>query len=88
MKQIYNRQKTTGALAKKMLYWLLCAQQQLHTGEVAQVLSIDQELAFTGGTISTEEILDWCCNLVKYDEEQRVIRFTHLSGERNFSLSG
>ena len=84
MKQIYNRQKTTGVLAKKVLYWILCAQQQLHTDELVHILSTDQDITFTKGTIRTEEILDWCCNLVKYDDEQQVIRFTHLSGEELF----
>jgi len=86
MKQIYKRQKTTGELARKMLYWLLCAQQQLQTEELVHILSNDQDLNLTKDTITTEEILDWCCNLIKYDAEQKVIRFTHLSGELQFLL--
>jgi ankyrin repeat protein len=75
--QIHNGGRWSTPLAMKALKWLLCAQQPLYSGEFINALAIDLECP--NSTITVEDLLSICCNLVKYDAELDVFRFIHLS---------
>jgi len=64
-------------LAKKALKWLLCAQQPLHSDEFLKAISADLDIS--NAKITVKNLLDICCNLVKYDSELDVVHFIHLS---------
>jgi hypothetical protein len=75
--QIHKGAPLSMPLAKKALRWLLCAQQALRSDEFLKALSAD--LNTSNVTITVENLLNICCNLVKYDSELDVVRFIHLS---------
>jgi ankyrin repeat protein len=75
--QIHNGAPVSMPLAKKALKWLLCAQQPLSSNEFLKALSAD--LGVSNAKITVENLLNICCNLVKYDSELDVVRFIHLS---------
>jgi hypothetical protein len=75
--QIHKGAPLSMLLAKKALRWLLCAQQALRSDEFLKALSAD--LNISNMTITVENLLNICCNLVKYDSELDVVRFIHLS---------
>jgi Ankyrin repeats (3 copies) len=75
--QIHKGAPLSMLLAKKALRWLLCAQQALRSAEFLKALSAD--LNILNVTITVENLLNICCNLVKYDSELDVVRFIHLS---------
>jgi hypothetical protein len=67
-------------LAKNALKWLLCAQQPLGSDEFLKALSADLDISNV--KITVENLLNICCNLLKYDSEldvDHVVRFIHLS---------
>jgi ankyrin repeat protein len=75
--QIHKGAPLSMPLAKKALRWLLCAQQALRSDEFLKALSAD--LSIPNVTITVDNLLNICCNLVKYDSELDVVRFIHLS---------
>jgi ankyrin repeat protein len=75
--QIHKGAPVSMPLAKKALKWLLCAQQPLRSDELLKALSADLDVSNV--KITVENLLNICCNLVKYDSELDVVRFIHLS---------
>jgi ankyrin repeat protein len=75
--QIHKGAPLSMRLAKKALRWLLCAQQALRSDEFLKALSADLDISNV--TITVDNLLNICCNLVKYDSELDVVRFIHLS---------
>jgi ankyrin repeat protein len=75
--QIHKGAPVSMPLAKKALKWLLCAQQPLGSDEFLKALSADLDVSNV--KITVENLLNICCNLVKYDSELDVVRFIHLS---------
>jgi ankyrin repeat protein len=75
--QIHKGAPVSMPLAKKALRWLLCAQQPLGSDELLKALSADLDVSSV--KITVENLLNICCNLVKYDSELDVVRFIHLS---------
>jgi hypothetical protein len=75
--QIHKGPPLSMLLAKKALRWLLCTQQPLRSDEFLKALSADLDIS--NMTITVENLLNICCNLVKYDSELDVVRFIHLS---------
>jgi len=75
--QIHKGAPLSMPLAKKTLRWLLCAQQALRSDELLKALSADLDVSNV--TITVDNLLNICCNLVKYDSELDVVRFIHLS---------
>lgn len=62
--------------ARHTFAWLLCAQQQLSSRKVLVAVSMAMPQS---RLVTTNEILDFCCNLVVLDSELDTFRFAHLS---------
>ncbi|KAK7575405.1 hypothetical protein V3481_017365 [Fusarium oxysporum f. sp. vasinfectum] len=61
--------------AKHVFSWLLCAQRRLSPAELISAVS----MAAPHQQLQTEQILDFCCNLVVLDTQLNTFRFAHLS---------
>ncbi|KAK2667987.1 NWD NACHT-NTPase, N-terminal [Fusarium oxysporum f. sp. vasinfectum] len=61
--------------AKHVFSWLLCAKRRLSPAELISAVS----MAAPHQQLQTEQILDFCCNLVVLDTQLDTFRFAHLS---------
>ncbi|KAI9853467.1 MAG: hypothetical protein M1824_001230 [Vezdaea acicularis] len=68
---------TSQSTAEKTMKWLLGAKCPLRTHELIAAVSVDNKGRIL--KISTEELLDMCCNLITVDSELDIFRFAHLS---------
>jgi hypothetical protein len=73
--EIYDRIENTAShgrsITEQTLMWLLHAQRQLAAEELSEVLPSD--------SVTTDEILDLCRNLVTHDAKSDTFAFAHLS---------
>ncbi|RSL80990.1 hypothetical protein CEP52_017293 [Fusarium oligoseptatum] len=63
--------------AQSALSWLLCAQEQLPSDVFLAAVSITKN--GSAPTISRDQLLHLCCNLVTFDSAIDAFRFSHLS---------
>ncbi|KAI8650762.1 NACHT domain-containing protein [Fusarium keratoplasticum] len=63
--------------AQSALSWLLCAQEQLRSDVFLAAVSITKN--GSAPTISRDQLLQLCCNLVIFDSAVDAFRFSHLS---------
>jgi hypothetical protein len=63
--------------AQRALRLLLCAQKQLSIEEFLAAASLESRTRFN--EVSSQKMLDMCCNLVVLDDQMGVFRFAHLS---------
>ena len=75
--RITNAGPSSRAVAERALKWLLCANRTLQTSEFIAAVSVDS--AGHSVTISTNDVLSICCNMVVLDPELNIYRFAHLS---------
>ncbi|KAF5257091.1 hypothetical protein FOXYS1_12402 [Fusarium oxysporum] len=61
--------------AKHIFSWLLCAQRRLYSAELLSAVS----MAVPQQQLQSDQILDFCCNLVVLDTHLDTFRFAHLS---------
>jgi len=66
-------------VAKRTLNWILCSQAHLSTKQFIAAVSGDFFDQPGSATLTIDEILDVCCNLVVHDERADTFRFAHLS---------
>ncbi len=62
--------------ARHALSWLLCAHRRLSVSEFLTAISLAVP---SPQRLTSDQILDLCCNLVVLDEELDTFRFAHLS---------
>lgn len=72
--RVLNLARTSREVAMRVLKWLMCAQKMLSERDLIASVTFAHESHF----LSSERILDICCNLVVLDD-QGVFRFAHLS---------
>ncbi|CAG9984003.1 unnamed protein product, partial [Clonostachys byssicola] len=63
--------------ARNALSWLLCAREQLTSDVFLAAVSAKEH--GSSSTISKDQLLQLCCNLVIYDTSADSFRFSHLS---------
>ncbi|KAM0407431.1 hypothetical protein ACHAPD_012238 [Fusarium lateritium] len=61
--------------ARHVLTWLMCAQRRLSSTELLSAVS----LVVPHQQLQSNQILDFCCNLVVLDTQLDTFRFAHLS---------
>ncbi|RKL00716.1 hypothetical protein BFJ68_g12582 [Fusarium oxysporum] len=68
-------------LARRALQWVLCAFKPLKTAELSLMMQIDIESGNTDPNVvfTPETIQSICGNLLVYDRQSKVWRFSHLS---------
>ncbi|KAJ5000853.1 hypothetical protein K4K48_002085 [Colletotrichum sp. SAR 10_66] len=64
-------------LARNAFRWLLCAQEQFRSKVFLEMVSRPKGVFIT--TISRDQLLDLCNNMVIFDENLDAFRFSHLS---------
>ena len=72
--QVLNSAEHSRILAQNVINWLLCAQRPLSSAQLTSAAS-----AHLKQPASNDQLLDVCCNLVAYDADSDIFRFTHLS---------
>lgn len=68
---------TRRRLVQRAIRLLLCTQQQLSTDEFLAAASLESRTKFT--EVSQQQMVSMCRNLVVFEEQEGVFRFSHLS---------
>jgi ankyrin repeat protein len=75
--QIERAAPSSRHIATTTLRWLLCAQRPMSTQEIIGAISVDHEAKVT--SLTAEQIVATCRNMVVHDQDLDVLRFAHLS---------
>ncbi|GKZ38746.1 hypothetical protein AbraIFM66950_011182 [Aspergillus brasiliensis] len=78
--RIYERIQALGegpkTVAMQSLQWLLCAKRKLSVGEFLAAVS---KASVKSTSITARAIIDYCCNLVVFDNVEDTFRFAHVT---------
>ncbi|RDW56912.1 hypothetical protein BP5796_12979 [Coleophoma crateriformis] len=74
--QLLSQGSSSRIIAHKAIAWLLCAKQPLSAAEFIQALNVGSSRC---DVTTKEEVIDICCNFIKYDEDLDQFRIFHLS---------
>jgi ankyrin repeat protein len=75
--QIERAAPSSRHIATTTLRWLLCAQRPMSIQEIIGAISVDHEAKVT--SLTAEQIVATCRNIVVHDQDLDVLRFAHLS---------
>ncbi|KAF4620181.1 hypothetical protein G7Y89_g14641 [Cudoniella acicularis] len=76
MTSIAQSEEPTPKLAQRIMKWLLCAQEAPNSETFIFAICYDMP---GSSTLTLQDILSICCNLVIYDDILKRFQFTHLS---------
>ncbi|KAL6400866.1 hypothetical protein AUP68_16584 [Ilyonectria robusta] len=64
-------------VARNALSWMLCSRKRLRSDDFLVAVSLTRDRSTS--TISRDQLLGLCCNLVDFDSALNMFRFSHLS---------
>jgi ankyrin repeat protein len=70
---------TTSLVVRRTINWILCAQAHLSTAAFISALWITDPDEDAIDSLTKDQVLDACCNLVVHDTAADTFRFAHLS---------
>ena len=78
LEQIQQMEPEGRKIAMNVLQWLLCAQTKLSVQQLLDLVSIPlREASYKA--LTTDDLLNVCCNLVVLDKQLDCFRFAHVS---------